>query len=290
MRPRRALPPALPDQSERTVIVTGASGGLGLETARALAGAGATVIMAVRGRAKGETAAADISGRTEVRELDLASLSSVRAFAAAWSGPVDVLINNAGIMAVAESRTADGFESQFGVNHLGHFALTALLLPHVTGRVVTVTSDFARRGTLVMDDLNWERRRYRPWPAYHQSKLANLVFGIELQRRLDDRGGGVRSVAADPGVAATGLQRTGGGAYDMVLRLVRLTMQDAAHGALPTLRAATDAGLAGGSLLGPQARARTRERPRLLTPTAAATDPRVGAELWRRSGELTGCA
>ena len=174
----------IPDLSGQTVIITGANSGIGRAAAQALATAGARVVLAVRDQAKGEAAAANIPGTTEVRPLDLARLDSVRAFAADWQGDIDLLINNAGVMIPPLSRTVDGFELQFGTNHLGHFALTNLLLPQVTGRVVTVSSDAHRGGAIDFDDLNWERKRYRPWRAYGQSKLANLLFTSELQRRL----------------------------------------------------------------------------------------------------------
>lgn len=169
----------IPDMAALTAIVTGASSGIGLETARALTAHGARVILAVRDEAKGHTAAGTLPGpgTHEVRLLDLASLESVRAFAADWQAqPVDLRINNAGVMIPPLTRTADGFELQFGTNHLAHFALTNLLLPHITGRVVTVSSDAHKRGRIDFDDLNWERKRYRRWAAYGQSKVANLLF------------------------------------------------------------------------------------------------------------------
>ena len=155
---------------------------------------------------KGENAADTIDGSAEVRRLDLADLSSVREFADAWKGDLDILVNNAGIMAVPKAKTADGFESQIGTNHLGHFALTNLLLPHITKRVVSVSSGAHRMGKVDLDDLNWERRGYDRWRAYGQSKLANLLFTLELQRRLDEAGSDVRAMAAHPGYAATNLQ------------------------------------------------------------------------------------
>ena len=203
----------IPDLTGQTVIVTGASSGIGLETAKALAAHGARVILAVRDEARGRQGRGHPAGpgaRHEVRLLDLASLESVRAFARDWSGPVDLLINNAGVMIPPLSRTADGFELQFGTNHLGHFALTNLLLPHVTGRVVTVSSNAHRAGRIDFDDLNWERKRYRAWRAYGQSKLANLLFTAELQRRLTEAGSPVLSMAAHPGYAATNLQSHSG--------------------------------------------------------------------------------
>ena len=178
---------SIPDMTGKTVIVTGANSGIGRAAATALADHGARLVLAVRNTDKGDAAASQMSGTTEVRRLDLASLASVREFAAGWNEPIDILINNAGIMIPPLSRTADGFELQFGTNHLGHFALTNLLLPHITGRVVTVASGAHRMGRIDFDDLNWERKSYRAWRAYGQSKLANLLFTAELQRRLRGR-------------------------------------------------------------------------------------------------------
>src|SRR6201985_416841 len=174
----------LPSFAGRTVIITGANSGLGAITARELARTGATIIMAVRNTNKGAAAAREITGDVEVRALDLQDLSSVRQFADGVD-KADVLINNAGIMATPYALTADGFESQIGTNHLGHFALTNLLLPKLTDRVVTVSSIAHWPGRINFDDLNWQTRRYRPWLAYSQSKLANLLFTSELQSRLD---------------------------------------------------------------------------------------------------------
>ena len=196
----------LADQHGRRIVITGGNSGIGLVAAQLLAGAGAQVIIAVRDQAKGERAAAEIGGDTRVRALDLADLNSVRAFAAETTEPIDVLINNAGVMAVPLGRTAQGFETQFGVNHLGHFALTNLLLPMITDRVVSVASGAHRRGHIDLSDLNWDRRRYQRWAAYGQSKLANLLFILELERRLTVAGSPVRALASHPGWAATNLQ------------------------------------------------------------------------------------
>src|SRR6266568_4083523 len=166
----------IPDLTSRTVIVTGANSGIGRAAARSLAAAGAHVVLAVRSAGKGRTAAAAMPGETEVRELDLASLESVRAFASGWDRGIDLLINNAGVMVPPLTRTADGFELQFGTNHLGHFALTNLLLERVTSRVVTVSSTGHRVGRIDFDDLNWQRKPYRAWRAYGQSKLGNRLF------------------------------------------------------------------------------------------------------------------
>jgi NAD(P)-dependent dehydrogenase (short-subunit alcohol dehydrogenase family) len=280
--------------SGKTVIVTGANSGIGHAAAAALATAGATVVLAVRDQAKGEAAAATITGTTEVRPLDLASLDSVRAFAASWTGGIDLLINNAGVMIPPLSRTADGFELQFGTNHLGHFALTNLLLPHVaaTGRVVTVSSDAHRAGAIDFDDLNWERRRYRPWRAYGQSKLANLLFTGELQRRLTEAGSTVKATAAHPGYAATNLQSHSGSrvvAFAMKQLGNRLIAQDAAGGALPTLYAAV-ADIPGGSFAGPSGPfgLGLRGAPTLVGRSAAAGDEQVARRLWTVSETLTG--
>jgi NAD(P)-dependent dehydrogenase (short-subunit alcohol dehydrogenase family) len=287
-------PDHIPDLAGKTVIVTGANSGIGHAAAAALARAGATVVLAVRDQAKGEAAAATMRGTTEVRPLDLASLDSVRAFAAAWQGDIDLLINNAGVMIPPLSRTADGFELQFGTNHLGHFALTNLLLPHVAvaGRVVTVSSDAHRGGAIDFDDLNWERKRYRPWRAYGQSKLANLLFTSELQRRLTEAGSTVKATAAHPGYAATNLQSHSGSRLMKVAMEQlgnRLIAQDAAGGALPTLYAAV-ADLPGGSFVGPSGPfgLGLRGAPKLVGRSAAARDEEAARRLWTVSETLTG--
>ena len=242
----------LPDMTGRSVIVTGANSGIGAAAARALASAGARVVLAVRSLDKGRAAAATMPGETEVRELDLASLASVREFAAAWDGEIDLLINNAGVMAPPLTRTADGFELQFGTNHLGHFALTNLLLEHVTGRVVTVSSTAHRFGRIDFEDLNWERKPYNAWRAYGQSKLANLLFTAELQRRLTAAGSDVLATAAHPGYAATNLQsHSERRSLDVLMAITnRLFGQGEDGGALPTLYAAV-ADIPGNSFAGP---------------------------------------
>jgi NAD(P)-dependent dehydrogenase (short-subunit alcohol dehydrogenase family) len=251
--------------------------------------AGARVVLAVQDAARGAAAAAAIGGTTEVRTLDLADLASVRAFAGDWDGPLDVLVNNAGIMAVPARVTVDGFESQFGTNHLGHFALTNLLLPHVTDRVVTLSSTMHKVGTIDLDDLNWQRRPYSAERAYGQSKLANLLFTLELQRRLTAAGSRVRALAAHPGWAATNLQsRSGSRAKDAVMAVGnRLFATSAEQGAVPTLFAAT-ADLPGGSYAGPDGLFELRGGPTLAGRTAAASDPRLAEALWAASAELTG--
>ena len=279
----------LPAMEGRTVIVTGANSGIGLAAAKAFAGAGARVVLAVRDLAKGEKAAESVPGDREVRRLDLADLSSVRAFAGAWEGDVDVLVNNAGVMAVPEGRTVDGLETQFGTNHLGHFALTGLLLPHVRDRVVTISSQAHRQGRIDLDDLNWERKRYQRWAAYGQSKLANLLFTLELQRRLDEQGSAVRAVAAHPGWSATNLQsHTGNPLQSAFMRLGNLVLaQSDERGALPTLYAAVE-DLPGASYVGPNGFGESRGYPKLVSRTAAAMDADMARRLWERSEELTG--
>jgi NAD(P)-dependent dehydrogenase (short-subunit alcohol dehydrogenase family) len=279
----------VPDIPGQRVIVTGANSGIGRAAAQALAAAGAQVTLAVRNLAKGHAAAADIRGKTDVRELDLASLASVRAFAEGWDGDIHLLINNAGIMIPPLSRTPDGFELQFGTNHLGHFALTNLLLPRVTGRVVTVSSSAHRLGRINFDDLNWERRRYRRWAAYGQSKLANLLFSSELQRRLDAAGSDVRSIAVHPGYAATNLQsHSGSGVWHLLMGRVGnpLFAQSDSAGALPTLYGAF-ADIPGDSFVGPGGLQGMRGAPQVVPRHKRAQDEAVAARLWQVSEQLT---
>lgn len=278
----------IPSQAGRTVIVTGANSGLGRATTKALTDAGAHVVMAVRDVVRGGAVATAISGHTQVRELDLADLASVQRFVEHWNGPVDVLVNNAGVMAVPPGRTTDGFETQFGTNHLGHFALTNLLLPQITDRVVTLSSAYHKAGTIVLDDLNWDRRPYRRWAAYGQSKLANLLFTLELQRRLQAAGSTVRATAAHPGYAATNLQsRTGNPLMDQLGALGnRFVAQSAEMGALPTLFAATE-DLPGASYVGPDGRSELRGYPTLVGRTAEASNVVLAKALWLASETLT---
>jgi NAD(P)-dependent dehydrogenase (short-subunit alcohol dehydrogenase family) len=279
----------IPSQTGRTAVVTGANSGLGLATARALAGAGARVVLAVRDPSRGEQAAATIDGDVAVARLDLADLESVRTFAAGWTGDLDVLVNNAGIMMVPAGVTVDGFELQFGTNHLGHFALTNLLLPHITDRVVTVASSMHRAGNIDLDDLNWQHRPYSATRAYGQSKLANLLFTLELQRRLTASGSAVRALAAHPGWAATNLQgRSQSWVVDRAMKLGnRLIAQSDEQGALPSLAAAV-LDLPGGSYLGPSGRNEMRGHPTLVGRTPSASDPELARRLWTASAELTG--
>jgi NAD(P)-dependent dehydrogenase (short-subunit alcohol dehydrogenase family) len=279
---------AVPRQDGRTVVVTGASSGIGLQTARILAAFGAHVVLAVRNTEKGETVARRLPGSTQVRRLDVADLASVRAFAEE-TGRVDVLVNNAGIMAVPFARTNDGFESQLATNHLGHFALTNLLLPKLTDRVVVVASAAHKSGRIDLDDLNWERRPYRPYAAYGQSKLANLMFAYELQHRLLAAGSTVRSMAAHPGYASTNLMgRTGTFQDGFATVFTRAVAQSAEMGALPELYAATVADLPGGSYIGPGGPGEMRGYPRPVGSTGASHDRVVQRELWTASEHLTG--
>jgi NAD(P)-dependent dehydrogenase (short-subunit alcohol dehydrogenase family) len=289
MTPSRWTAANLPSQSGRTFIVTGANSGIGFPTARALAEAGAHVVLAVRDVTRGETAAEAISGDWEIRQLDLADLGSVRAFANAWQGELSVLINNAGVMRTPERRTADGFELQIGTNHLGHFALTNLLLPHITDRVVTVASGAHRGGSISLEDLNWQRRTYRRWAAYQQSKLANLLFTLELQRRLTAVDSPVHALAAHPGYAATNLQfRSESRLEDRFLTIGnRLLAQTDEAGARPTLFAATQ-DLPGASYVGPDGLREKRGYPTLVGRSPEASDVEMAKRLWVLSEELTG--
>ncbi len=279
-------------QEGRRVVVTGANSGIGLAAARELARAGARVTLAVRTEEKGRAAAAGLPGAVEVRRLDLASLESVRAFAAAWDEPLDLLVNNAGLMAPPYGTTADGFELQLGTNHLGHFALTGLLLGRLLEarqpRVVTVSSFAHRTGRMRWHDLQWQDG-YKPWGAYGQSKLANLLFTFELQRRAALAGTPLRALAAHPGYAATELQK---GTYSWLQEramqlLNRVVAQSADAGALPTLFAAT-ADLPGGTYVGPDGRGELRGAPRIVGVAKAASDPAAQRRLWEVSEELTG--
>ena len=280
----------LPSFSDRTVIVTGANSGLGLVTARELARVGARVIIAVRNTTKGEAAAEQMTGPghgpVEVRALDLQNLASVREFAAGVEGDVDVLVNNAGIMAVPLARTVDGFESQIGTNHLGHFALTNLLLPQITDRVVTVSSLMHWFGYLSLNDLNWKARPYSAWLAYAQSKLANLLFTSELQRRLDTVGSPVRAVAAHPGYSSTNLQgHTGRRFGDALARIGnRYLATDAEFGARQTLYAvARD--VPGDSFIGPRFAMHGPTGQVGRSPLARSAGP--ARALWELSEQLT---
>jgi NAD(P)-dependent dehydrogenase (short-subunit alcohol dehydrogenase family) len=292
---------SIPDQSGRTALVTGANSGLGLVTARELARAGARVVLACRNTQKGEAALTDCEaaargGQLELEQLDLASLDSVRDFAErfrAGHDGLDLLINNAGVMATPRRRTADGFELQFGTNHLGHFALTGLLIGTMEGRddarVVTLSSGAHRIGRIAFDNLGGDRRYFR-WRAYGQSKLANLMFALELDRRLRAAGSTVKSLAAHPGYAATNLQFAGPTGVDVAIMKVsnRVIAQSDDMGALPTLYAATEPGLEGGTFCGPDGFLEQRGYPKPVAPSGAARDKEVARRLWEVSEEMTG--
>jgi NAD(P)-dependent dehydrogenase (short-subunit alcohol dehydrogenase family) len=288
----------IPDQTGRTAVVTGANTGLGYETAAALAAKGAHVVLAVRNLEKGKAAAALIGNHNPgasvaVQELDLTSLDSVRAAADSLRGDhpsIDLLINNAGVMFTPKDTTKDGFELQFGTNHLGHFALTNLLLDRVLAapgsRVVTVSSvghRFARG--IRFDDLQWEHG-YSRIGAYAQAKLANLLFTYELQRRL--QGTTTIAVAAHPGGSRTELTRNLPRLVGAATRLVEPLFQGADMGALPTLRAATDPGVLGGQYYGPDGFGEQRGYPKVVASSAASHDTDAQRRLWTVSEELTG--
>jgi NAD(P)-dependent dehydrogenase (short-subunit alcohol dehydrogenase family) len=277
----------IPDQGGRTHVVTGANSGLGAVIATELASAGAHVIVACRDIHKGERAAAQMTGNVEVRPLDLADLSSVRQFAAGL-GDIAVLVNNAGVMATPPRRTKDGFELQIGTNHLGHFALTGLLLGRISDRVVTMSSFAHRMGRIDLEDLNWERRRYGRWQAYGQSKLANLLFTYELERRLAGAGSSRKALAAHPGYAATNLQSHTDSIQDRAMGLTNhLIAQSAQMGALPALYAAVE-DLPGGSYVGPDGPFEQRGFPRMVRSNRRSYDEGTAAGLWSLSEELTG--
>lgn len=284
----------IPDQTGRVAIVTGANSGLGLEITRALAEAGAYVVMACRNVDKAEAARASVPGgddHSEVRQVDLADLESVRAFAEGISDwRIDLLVNNAGLMAIPEARTAQGHEMQFGVNVLAPFLMTSLLLPRITDRVVWTSSIMHRVGRIDLDDLDWRRRSYDRWRAYGDSKLADLVLAHELQRRLLQRGSTVRSMAAHPGYAATNLQDRTQTPLDVVMKRVLnpLVAQSAAQGALPTLFAATTPDLPGGSFIGPDGPGESRGYPRPVGSTRRSHERAMAAQLWQACEEMTG--
>ena len=293
----------MPPQDGVVAVVTGSNSGLGFVTARRLAAAGAHVVMACRNAERAAAALQRLrdlepSASAEVRPLDLGDLASVRAFAEAWSGPLHLLVNNAGLMAIPYQQTADGFEMQFGTNHLGHFALTARLMPVLLAeprsRVVTVTSEAHRIGRIDFDDLQSERR-YSKWRAYGQSKLSNLLFARELSRRAALAGNDLLSVAAHPGYASTNLQTAGPamrgskvGVFGMKVANAVLGQSDE-NGAIPTLYGATALGLRGAEYVGPDglfASRGTGAKPQ--KPSKAALDNTTAARLWDVSEQLTG--
>ncbi len=295
----------IPDQQGKRVVVTGANSGIGFEAARALAGKGARVILAVRSREKGLAALENIrrehpQATVEVMALDLADLSSVRRFAEEFRQQYDalpMLINNAGVMALPYRQTVDGFEMQFATNHLGHFALTGLLLPAILAapraRVVTLSSNLHRDADIYFDNLDG-KKGYRPWQAYGQSKLANLLFAYELQRRFDAAGADAISAGCHPGWAETNLQYAGprmkGSRLGVMLAdlLNRLLAQDAAMGALPTLYAATADEVSGCDYIGPTSLFGSRGYPAKVRSSERSYDAALARQLWEVSEELTG--
>jgi NAD(P)-dependent dehydrogenase (short-subunit alcohol dehydrogenase family) len=291
----------IPQQTGKTVLITGANSGIGYQAALELARHGAHVLMGVRSRAKGEAALARLlreapRASAEIVELDMASLASIRRFAEGYAGPLDVLVNNAGVMALpTRELTEDGFERQFGTNHLGHFALTGLLMPKLLAasapRVVTVSSLAHRNGKMDFDNLQSEKS-YVPWDAYNQSKLANLLFARELDRRVRAAGLSLRSIPVHPGISRTSIidNGPGGGSLKMVMLkiLSPLITQDDAAGALPTLYGATAPEAKGGEYIGPDGFQAFRGSPTVEQPRPQALDEAAGKRLWSVSEQLTG--
>jgi NAD(P)-dependent dehydrogenase (short-subunit alcohol dehydrogenase family) len=293
----------VPRLDGRVAVITGANTGIGFETARVLAEHGAQVVLACRSGERARAAAARIAASTdadaapETLELDLASLSSVRRAAEQLHDlhpGIDLLINNAGVMDVPYGTTEDGFESHLGINHLGHFALTGLLLPQLTreegSRIVSVSSVVHARGQIDFDDLAYTRD-YKPGPAYSRSKLANLLFAFELDRRLTAAGSPAASLAAHPGLSRTELYRYEEPVARVAVRLLSpVLMQSAASGALPVLRAATDPAAAGGTYYGPGGRKQYKGQPVVVDAAPAAHDEAAARRLWDESEKLTGVA
>lgn len=292
------------DQSDRVVVITGANSGIGWEAARALAQHGATVVLGCRSRSKADAALAEIeatepSGTVEILDIDLGDLDSVATAAAEFADRhdrLDVLVNNAGLMATPNQRTAQGFEMQIGVNHFGHFALTGHLMPSLLAgadsRVVSISSQGHRPGKIDFDDINSEQS-YSPWPAYFQSKLANLLFIRELQRRLEEAGDDVIAVAAHPGLSSTNLGHEPSGTLSAMMNKARpvfdrLFSQSAQMGALPTLRAAVDPDVAGGDYFGPDGLGEQRGHPVKRDMSKRAKNDADARRLWELSEELTG--
>lgn len=280
----------VPRQDGRRFVVTGASGGIGLETAKVLADRGASVLLAVRSLERGRAAAERMAGDVEVGLLDVADRSSVRAFAAGL-GSVDVLVNNAGALALPFGTSPDGVELHLATNHLGHFALANLLLPRLTDRVVVVGSPAHRHGDLDLDDLSWTRRRYRPYRAYADSKLANLLFMAELQRRLTAAGSTLRVTGAHPGSTATGITGSTGSRVKTVVGSYghRLVGMKAWQGALPVLYAAT-MDVPGNTYVGPHALGEMRGWVTGVGRSRRALDPDLAKALWAESERLSGVA
>jgi NAD(P)-dependent dehydrogenase (short-subunit alcohol dehydrogenase family) len=295
----------VPDQNGRVALITGANSGIGWDTARVLAAKGARVILACRSRARGTEALQRLeavcpNAEAALLEMDLADLDSVRQSAARFSAEhdkLDLLVNNAGLMAIPKQQTAQGFEMQFGVNHLGHFALTGLLLPTLLrtrgARVVNVSSNGHRPGRIRFEDLHWESR-YNPWAAYFQSKLANLLFTYELQRKLEASGASAAALAAHPGATQSNLGHENPGGlvnsalYSLRPLIQRFLLQSSAMGALPTLRAAADPDARGGQYYGPRGLGEMAGPPVRVGSSRRARDVESARRLWQVSEELTG--
>lgn len=285
----------IPDQSGRLAVVTGSNSGIGFEAARMLAENGAKVVLACRNLEKGNAAkkrieARNPTGGVSILPLDLASLDSVRRFADTFQadqGRLDLLVNNAGVMIPPYSKTADGFELQFGTNHLGHFALTARLMPLLKdatdARIVNVASAAHNFGHLNFDDLQWEKRKYKRWNAYGDSKLANLYFTYELSRRLKDAGIPIRVTAAHPGYTATDLQR-----HSLLAKIGNVVAMKVEKGALPTVRAATDPDAETGDYFGPDGLGEIWGYPHKVDSNPLSTDTAKAGKLWEFSEDLTG--
>ncbi len=284
----------IPDLSDKLILITGANSGIGFEAAKILLSKGAHVVMACRSPEKGNKALSELKAafpqaQVELMQLDLASLDSVKAFADEFKkqySKLDILINNAGVMAPPFGKTADGFEMQFGTNHLGHFALTGYLLPLLekaeAGRIVVVSSIVHRMGRINFANLNAEKRYFR-WAAYSQSKLANLIFAKELQRRLERQGSRVKAVAVHPGYSSTNLQRyTPGGS------LMNRIAQSQQQGCLPTVCGATSEQIKGGEYIGPDGWFELKGQPEIAYVAKAARDEQVARKLWDVSEQLTG--
>jgi NAD(P)-dependent dehydrogenase (short-subunit alcohol dehydrogenase family) len=291
----------IPSQAGKTALITGANSGIGYQAAVELARHGARVLLGCRNATKGADALqrlkAEVPGaQAEVVELDMASLASIRGLAAAFAGPLDLLINNAGVMALPRRElTVDGFERQFGTNHLGHYALTGLLMPHLLGaaapRVVTVSSIAHRRGKMEFDNLQGERK-YAPRDAYNRSKLSNLLFARELEKRARAVGSKLVSIPVHPGVSRTNIIANGMAPTGLKAKVIdavaALVMQSDAAGALPTLYAATAPTAVGGEYIGPDGFLGIKGAPVVEQPKPQALDEGVAAKLWAVSEELTG--
>ncbi|MGW4242927.1 SDR family NAD(P)-dependent oxidoreductase [Nocardia sp. NPDC004722] len=274
----------LPDMSGKTVLITGAGSGLGLITAREVGRVGARVVLAVRDTDKGRRAIAGLPGHYELRRLDLTDMESVRRFAHEWTGELNILVNNAGVMDIPAARTAAGFDVQTATNYLGPFVLTNLLLPHLSERVVSVTSQLHRQSKLKVDDLDWRARDYRRMDAYRDSKLALVLFSLELQRRLTASGSPVKSVLAHPGIATTALAAHSSA---NIINRFGFLLNDPEHGALPVLYAATQ-DVPGNAYVGPDGFGSIKGYPIVRKPSRAGLDQAAASALWQATAALTG--